>query len=161
VKLPDHIYEDVILLIGGLFTPFFPGGGSGPRRTPFGGAVSRIRTGSAPVCAHSAVGRVRLILYIYFVKMLVTLSWPVGMLGNMVFWYILIGTGVLYLLWPLRNENPGPRFTADGSPPSDAAPGHDVHLDGNPRRGLRCDRAAVFRMDHGDVAAGGAHREDG
>lgn len=118
VKLPDHIYEDVALLIGGLFTPAFflagvpdPGDPLPAARYP---AFVRVLLLYVLIPLLAAYG---LILYIYFVKMLATLSWPVGMLGNMVFWYILIGAGVLFLLWPLRDENPWARTYCRWFPP--------------------------------------------
>lgn len=103
VRLPDHIYEDVSLVIGGLFAPvfFLAGVPAHDDPLPAAGYPAFIRVLLLYVVI-PLLGAYGLVLYIYFVKMLVTLSWPAGMLGNMVFWYILIGTAVLFLLWPLR-----------------------------------------------------------
>lgn len=46
-----------------------------------------------------------LILYIYFAKIVFTLQWPNGMVGNLVLWYSLISTAVIFLVWPLKCDN--------------------------------------------------------
>lgn len=46
-----------------------------------------------------------LILYIYFAKIMFTLQWPKGMVGNLVLWYSLITTAVIFLVWPLKLDN--------------------------------------------------------
>jgi hypothetical protein len=45
------------------------------------------------------------ILYVYFVKILITLQWPVGMVAHLVIWYSIISTGVIFLISPLIEGN--------------------------------------------------------
>jgi len=45
------------------------------------------------------------ILYIYFVKIIITLQWPVGMVAHLVIWYSIVSTGVIFLIAPLSEEN--------------------------------------------------------
>ncbi len=45
------------------------------------------------------------ILYIYFVKILVTHSWPNGLVANLVLWYALISTIVIFFISTLKDEN--------------------------------------------------------
>lgn len=45
-----------------------------------------------------------LILYIYFLKILVTLRWPEGVVTNLVLWYSIIGTAVLFFVSPLKDS---------------------------------------------------------
>ncbi|HHY41028.1 MAG TPA: DUF4153 domain-containing protein [Syntrophaceticus sp.] len=45
------------------------------------------------------------ILYIYFIKIIVSWEWPSGLVSHLVLWYALIVTAVLFLITPLRNEN--------------------------------------------------------
>lgn len=107
VKLPDNIYEDVSILVGGLFAPtfFLAGVPAQDDDLPVEKYPSFIRVLFLYVLI-PLLGAYTLVLYIYFIKMLMTLSWPVGMLGNMVFWYSMIAVGVLFLLWPLRDRSP-------------------------------------------------------
>ena len=45
------------------------------------------------------------ILYLYFVKIIVFTTWPVGLVAHLVLWYSLISTGVLFLIAPFEEEN--------------------------------------------------------
>jgi len=45
------------------------------------------------------------ILYIYFIKIIVSWEWPIGLVSHLVLWYALIVTAVLFLITPLRDEN--------------------------------------------------------
>lgn len=45
------------------------------------------------------------ILYIYFIQSLVTLEWPKGTVSHLVLWYSAFSAVVLFLLYPLVQEN--------------------------------------------------------
>lgn len=45
------------------------------------------------------------ILYIYFVKIIVTSKWPIGMVSHLVIWYSIIVTIVLFFITPIKEEN--------------------------------------------------------
>lgn len=45
------------------------------------------------------------ILYAYFIKIIATKNWPVGLISNLVLWYSLIGITVLFFIYPTRTEN--------------------------------------------------------
>ncbi len=45
------------------------------------------------------------ILYAYFIRILVTFSWPANILGNLIIYYTLIATGVLYFTYKLQDQN--------------------------------------------------------
>lgn len=45
------------------------------------------------------------ILYIYFLKTLVTLEWPQGTVSHLVLWYTVFSAGLLFLIHPLVKEN--------------------------------------------------------
>ncbi|MDD5601318.1 MAG: DUF4153 domain-containing protein [Actinomycetota bacterium] len=45
-----------------------------------------------------------LILYIYFLKILITLQWPEGVVTNLVLWYSIVGTAVLFFVSPLKDS---------------------------------------------------------
>jgi len=45
------------------------------------------------------------ILYLYFIKIIVSWEWPIGLVSHLVLWYALIVTAVLFLITPLRDEN--------------------------------------------------------
>lgn len=45
------------------------------------------------------------ILYVYFIKILVTRHWPAGIVSNLVLWYSFISTGVIFFIYKLKEEN--------------------------------------------------------
>lgn len=45
------------------------------------------------------------ILYIYFIKILVSSQWPEGILANLVLWFSILSTIVVFFISPLREEN--------------------------------------------------------
>ncbi|MBC8589582.1 DUF4153 domain-containing protein [Wansuia hejianensis] len=46
-----------------------------------------------------------LILYIYFLKILITWSWPKGLVSHLVIWYSAVSIGVIFLISPIFEEN--------------------------------------------------------
>lgn len=45
------------------------------------------------------------ILYAYFSKIIITTNWPVGLVSHLVLWYSVISIGVIFLIYPLINDN--------------------------------------------------------
>ncbi|MCB2296034.1 DUF4153 domain-containing protein [Clostridium algoriphilum] len=45
-----------------------------------------------------------MILYIYFGKIILTWSWPMGIVSNLVLWYSVIVTSILFFITPIREE---------------------------------------------------------
>jgi len=45
------------------------------------------------------------ILYVYFAKVLITQTWPQGMVSNLVLWYSFITAAIIFLIKPLWNKN--------------------------------------------------------
>jgi len=45
------------------------------------------------------------ILYVYFIKILVTHIWPAGMVSNLVLWYSFISLAVVFFLYQMKDKN--------------------------------------------------------
>ncbi|WP_461615526.1 DUF4153 domain-containing protein [Clostridium sp. Marseille-QA1073] len=45
------------------------------------------------------------ILYIYFIKIIITWQWPQGLVSHLVLWYSVITAGILFFISPLIEEN--------------------------------------------------------
>lgn len=45
------------------------------------------------------------ILYIYFIKIIITQQWPVGLVSHLVLWYSVISAGVIFFISPVEAEN--------------------------------------------------------
>lgn len=56
------------------------------------------------------------ILYIYFVKILVTSQWPQGLVSHLVLWYSIILTIVLFFIYPLNKTNPWSKTFSKAAP---------------------------------------------
>lgn len=105
VNIPSETYFDMFLIVAGIFAPAFfladiP---------EFGFDIS--------INEYSKVLRVLLlyivlplivvyttILYAYFIKILISMHWPEGVLGHLVLWYSIISTVVMFFIYPLRNK---------------------------------------------------------
>ncbi|WFA09384.1 DUF4153 domain-containing protein [Tissierella sp. Yu-01] len=46
-----------------------------------------------------------IILYAYFIKILITWSWPKGLVSHLVLWYSVISVGVIFFINPILEEN--------------------------------------------------------
>lgn len=46
-----------------------------------------------------------LIIYVYFIKILIGLEWPRGLVSHLVIWYSAISVGVIFLITPVLEEN--------------------------------------------------------
>lgn len=45
------------------------------------------------------------ILYMYFIKIIVTRQWPVGLVSHLVLWYSVIAAGILFFITPIKDKN--------------------------------------------------------
>ena len=45
------------------------------------------------------------VLYAFFIKILLTKEWPKGIVSNLVLWYSIISTIVIFCIYPLRNKD--------------------------------------------------------
>ncbi len=45
------------------------------------------------------------ILYVYFIKILVTQEWPRGLVSNLVLWYSVVSAAVIFFITPILHEN--------------------------------------------------------
>lgn len=105
-NISGRIYFDLWLIVVGIFAPAFF-----LADIPEFGQKLHIREYSKIlkvlllyivmplIVAYSAI------LYVYFIKILVTAQWPQGILGNLVLWFSIISTIVIFFIYPLRNTN--------------------------------------------------------
>ncbi|MBU5677333.1 DUF4153 domain-containing protein [Alkaliphilus sp. MSJ-5] len=105
-NISARIYFDLWLIVVGIFAPAFF-----LADIPEFGQKLNIREYSKVlkvlllyivmplIVAYSAI------LYVYFIKILVTAQWPQGILANLVLWFSIISTIVIFFIYPLRNTN--------------------------------------------------------
>ncbi|MBM7613806.1 DUF4153 domain-containing protein [Alkaliphilus hydrothermalis] len=106
VGLSGEIYFDIWLMVAGIFAPaFFLG------EIPAYG--ENMNTKDYPKVFKVLVLYIimpllsvyTVILYSYFVKILITRQWPQGLITNLVLWYSVISTIIIFLTQPLTEEN--------------------------------------------------------
>lgn len=106
IKIYENLYLYIGFIICGVFAPTF-----------FLGGVPRIEDELQAVeypnilkilflyIIMPLLSVYTLILYLYFAKILITLKWPEGMVGNLVLWYSVISVWIIFLIFPLKDEN--------------------------------------------------------
>ncbi|HWP96964.1 MAG TPA: DUF4153 domain-containing protein [Syntrophomonadaceae bacterium] len=115
--IPSKVYFDLWLIVAGVFAPayFFAG-------IPSYGADFSLED-------YPNFLRVLLlyivmpllsvytgILYAYFIKILVTRNWPIGMVSNLVLWYSFVSTGVVFFIYILKEKETWARVFASYLP---------------------------------------------
>lgn len=106
VQISSKLYYDLWLLSAGLFAPIsFLGEIPDPTETyePIDyPSVLRVLFVNLLI---PLVSLYTIILYVYFAKILITQTWPAGIVGHLVLWYALFSTLLLFVLQPLRTQN--------------------------------------------------------
>ncbi len=103
IKVYDKLYFYVFLVLAGIFAP-----------THFLAGVP-LKTQNLDSDSLPALLRILLlyivmplilayttILYIYFIKIIITLKWPVGLVAQLVLWYCMVSIIVMFLASPLK-----------------------------------------------------------
>ena len=106
VQLSDKLYLDLWLLCAGLFAPVCFLGEIpersrtlAPEQYPYVLKVLFVQILIPLLSVYT------IILYAYFGKILITQTWPQGLVAHLVLWYALCGTLLIFILHPLRTRN--------------------------------------------------------
>lgn len=104
--ISGKLYFDIWLIVAGVFAPAFfladiPGYGQEfhVESYPKVIRVLLLYIVMPMIVAYSSI------LYVYFAKIIVTRQWPEGIVSNLVLWYSIISTLVIFLVYPLRTIN--------------------------------------------------------
>lgn len=106
INISEKLYFDIMLIVAGIFAPAF-------FLADIPEYDEEFHFDSYPkvlkvlllyillpmIVAYSAI------LYAYFVKILVTRQWPKGIVSNLVLWYSIFSTLIIFFIYPLRNIN--------------------------------------------------------
>jgi len=104
--ISSRIYFDIWLIVAGIFAPAFfladiPEYGEELNINQYSKVLKILLLYIVMplILAYSAI------LYVYFIKILVTRQWPQGILANLVLWFSIISTIVTFFIYPLRSTN--------------------------------------------------------
>jgi len=105
-NISSRIYFDIWLIVAGIFAPAFfladiPKCGEELNINQYSKVLKILLLYIVMplILAYSAI------LYVYFIKILVTSQWPQGILANLVLWFSIISTIVTFFIYPLRSSN--------------------------------------------------------
>lgn len=106
IRVKWELYYYTFLLIGGGFAPCYFLGGI-PQKNENLNAIDYPK-GLKVLMLYIIVPLITIytiILYIYFGKIIITRTWPQGLVSHLVLWYGLISTGTLFFIDLLRSSN--------------------------------------------------------
>ncbi|MDD2431033.1 MAG: DUF4153 domain-containing protein [Firmicutes bacterium] len=104
-NLYKHIYRDLWILVMGIFAPIHFLAGV-PLKTEKLNEISYPKALKL-LLLYIIMPLITIytgILYLYFLKILITLKWPEGIIGNLVLWYGALTTLVTFLVYPLKHK---------------------------------------------------------
>ena len=105
-EISYRIYGDMAYIVGGVFAPaFFLA--DVPRRGEevYFNSYPKVLSVLLQFIVLPLISVYTIILYVYFGKILITMELPKGIIANLVLWYSIISTVVLFLIYTLRKTN--------------------------------------------------------
>lgn len=114
VNISEKLYFDIFLVVAGVFAPaFFLSDVPEYGRQLHIEDYSKILKGLLLYIVLPLIVAYSSILYVYFGKILISGEWPRGIVANLVLWYSLLSTMVIFFIYPLRGTSQWARiFTA-------------------------------------------------
>jgi len=106
IQINSKLYFDIWLIAAGVFAPaYFLGGIPEKDAVLDESNYSKILKVLFLYIVMPIISAYTLILYAYFAKVLVTQTWPQGMVSNLVLWYSFITAAIIFLIRPLTATN--------------------------------------------------------
>jgi hypothetical protein len=110
VKIKSELYYYTFLIVAGIFAPtFFLAGIPAKDEVLKLDDYSRLLKVLVLYIIMPLISVYTIILYIYFVKIIITRQWPEGLVSHLVLWYSAISAAVLFFITPLLKEKNWPR----------------------------------------------------
>lgn len=106
INVDTKLYADVIILAMGIFAPiFFLGGVPDAKDNPGPESIYKFFRILILYVIMPILTAYTLVFYIYAVRILIMWEWPDGIVANMVLWYALSGTLVMYFIKCMSRES--------------------------------------------------------
>lgn len=104
--IPGRVFADIALIVAGIFAPAFfladvPKRGEEISVTDYPGVIRVL----LQFIVLPLLTVYTIILYIYFGKIIIIRELPQGIIGNLVLWYSIVSTIVLFFIYPVRKSN--------------------------------------------------------
>lgn len=104
--IPGEVFADMALIVAGIFAPaFFLA--DVPRREEevLPESYPKVLSILLQFIILPLISVYTIILYVYFGKIVITRQLPQGIIGNLVLWYSIVSTIVLFFIYPLRKKS--------------------------------------------------------
>lgn len=106
INVPSNFYYYTFLIVSGIFAPTYFLGTIPPTTKEFTKEdYPHIFKVLVLYIVIPLISIYTLILYIYFIKIIVTVKWPVGLVSHLVLWYSVISCAVLFFISPIYKDN--------------------------------------------------------
>ncbi|MGH4051398.1 MAG: DUF4153 domain-containing protein [Clostridium sp.] len=109
INIKSELYYYTYLIVAGIFAPiFFLAGIKAKHEILTIKEYSRLLMVLVLYIIMPLICIYTIILYIYFGKIIITRTWPEGLVSNLVLWYSAIAAAVLFFISPMLNEKAWP-----------------------------------------------------
>jgi len=106
VTISSKLYLDLWLIVAGIFAPaYFLAGIPKPEEKGQYEVYNKFLQILLLYIVLPLLTAYSAILYAYFIKIIVTQTWPEGIVSHLVLWYSLFSTVVIFFIYPLKEEN--------------------------------------------------------
>lgn len=106
LNLNEKLYFDIWLTVAGIFAPVvFLGGVPEYKKELSIENYSKFLKILLLYIVMPVIASYSAILYVYFGKIIISREWPVGIVANLVLWFSIISTIVIFFIYPLRKTN--------------------------------------------------------
>ncbi len=105
-NIPSEVYFDLFLIVAGIFAPAYFLAGIPAYGVTYG--TEEYPTFLRILLLYIVMPLLSIytiILYVYFIKIIVTQYWPAGIVSHLVLWYSLISTVVIVCIYLLKEKN--------------------------------------------------------
>lgn len=106
VRIPGEIFADIAIIVAGIFAPaFFLADVPKIDEEMTEANYPKVLKVLLQFIILPLLSAYTIILYAYFIKIFIAMELPEGIIGNLVLWYSIISTIVLFLIYKLRKSN--------------------------------------------------------
>ncbi len=106
VHVSASLYLDILITVAGIFAPtFFLSKLPEKNVKIYDQAYPKVLEVLLQYIILPLISLYTIILYVYFVKILLIMELPQGIIGNLVLWYSIVATIILFFIYPLKNDN--------------------------------------------------------
>lgn len=106
INMDGKIYLDIFILVACVFAPaYFLSSVPKNEETITAHSYSKVISVLIIYIVNPIIIAYLAIMYAFFIKIIVTGTWPINLISHLVLWYSLIGALVVFFIYPLKDTN--------------------------------------------------------